>query len=380
MSLPTKDRLDEAIEFFQSLDLISMAREAEKAARVRGKKEKHASLEQQSEVEGVVGFGEESSCHEKAREMNPTLSPFSISLESLYALPRARAATVLHAVPVDSTSRLYPFCEMLRDKFLEAGFLQGEHKKEKDLKQESGSHQHIKEQNHEKSTNFPLPSEIKATVDERGLLEGMPVDIAEKAARKSDKAIRTRRLSKASKQRVRPLLLHATVANTIYVRGRGRGGGGAQKGKNRRNNQYTFDARDLLAHYRDYYVGSDRTTPRSTLVTTARDGREEGQTDAEDLSGNENSDSAREKGASLNESPPDKKRRMTKGDMLSNDTPRYPFVWAKDFPLEEVCICEMGAKKLDPNGDEGGMNARLREKYMAVVERSLDFRLSSQHT
>lgn len=44
--------------------------------------------------------------------------------------------------------------------------------------------------------------------------------------------------------------------------------------------------------------------------------------------------------------------------------------------MESVCICEMGAKKLNP--DEGGLNARLGEEYKVVAERSLSWDPSVQ--
>ncbi|KAE8310396.1 AKAP7 2'5' RNA ligase-like domain-containing protein [Aspergillus transmontanensis] len=348
MSLPTKERLNEAIEFFQSLDLVTMVREAEKIASARAqRKNRNAPSVSATEQSFRLSAGEVAKSHDESRP-----SPFTLSLESLHALPRARTATVLHATPVDPTARLYPFCELLRDKFLEAGFLLGEQKKEKDDKQ----------------TNNKSTEEMAA--EEPSLLEEMPANVAEETAQMSDKPISTQPVSKkstASKPKIRPLLLHATVANTIYVRGRARGGG-PQKGQNRKS-QFTFDARDFLSHYRNYYVDSDRTTPRATVVTTSGDASEQDQINGEDLSENE---------ASRSESEGDKlpNNRRTSNDATDGSRQQYPFVWAKDFPLETVCICEMGAKKLDPEADEDGMNARLREKYMPVVERSLDFQSS----
>ncbi|KAE8325014.1 AKAP7 2'5' RNA ligase-like domain-containing protein [Aspergillus sergii] len=333
MSLPTKERLNEAIEFFQSLDLVTMVREAEKIASARAKrKNRNAPSVSATEQSFRLSAGEVAKSHDESR-----LSPFTVSLESLHALPRARTATVLHATPVDPTARLYPFCELLRDKFLEAGFLLGEQKKEKDNKQ----------------TNNKSTEEMAA--EEPSLLEEMPANVAEETARMSDKPISTQPVSKkstASKPKIRPLLLHATVANTIYVRGRARGGG-PQKGQNRKS-QFTFDARDFLSHYRNYYVDSARTTPRATVVTTSGDPSEQDQINGEDLSENE---------ASRSESEGDKlpNNKRTSNDATDGSRQQYPFVWAKDFPLETVCICEMGAKKLDPEADEDGMNAPKTE-------------------
>ncbi|KAE8374773.1 AKAP7 2'5' RNA ligase-like domain-containing protein [Aspergillus bertholletiae] len=337
MSLPTQERLNEALEFFHSLDLVTIVRQAEKiaSARAQGKKRNAPLISSSAEQSSSLSIAEVAKLHDEGPP-----SPFTVSLESLHALPRARAATVLYAAPVDPTARLYPFCELLRDNFLEAGFLLGEQKKEKD-----------KKPTNEKSAEG-------AASEKPSLLEEMPAPIAEETAHISKEP-------PASRPKIRPLLLHATVANTVYVRGRARGGG-SQKGQNRKN-QYTFDARDFLSHYRDYYIDGDGTAPRATVVTTSRDGSEQDQLSGEDFSENE---------ASRSESEGDKSPNHRR---LSNDAPdgsrhRYPFVWAKDFPLETVSICEMGAQKLNLEDDEDGMNARLREKYFSVVERSLDFR------
>lgn len=54
----------------------------------------------------------------------------------------------------------------------------------------------------------------------------------------------------------RPLLLHATIINTIYVKPSrvdgGRGGRGGRGGGGSRRERMTIDARDLLDRYRDY--------------------------------------------------------------------------------------------------------------------------------
>ncbi|OJI81052.1 hypothetical protein ASPTUDRAFT_127798 [Aspergillus tubingensis CBS 134.48] len=273
MSLPTPDRLSQAIRFLHSLDLEAMLRETQS-----------------------------SSPQTLPSDPTPPTSPFLISLESLHAIPRAKAATVLHAAPVDPTNRLYPFCVKLRDRFLEEGFLQQQRQ-----------------------------------VD---LAAG---DSAEMAP-----------ASVGSKPKARPLLLHATIVNTIYAKGKGgghggRGGRGGDGRGDKRKRQYTFDAREILARYRDYNpsgegvesVESTGTVP--SLGVIENEGSETG-------SGSEG-----ESGLS--------KRKGT------------PFVWARDFPIESVCICEMGAKKLVPdlNGKDEGMNARLGEKYRVVAEKSLLF-------
>ncbi|PKY05881.1 hypothetical protein P168DRAFT_289290 [Aspergillus campestris IBT 28561] len=306
MSLPTQQRLEEAIKLLHSLDLASMAREAERSAR-RSRTTKNKSQSTTSQIDNDT-------------ITNP--SPFTVSLESLSAIPRARAATVLHAAPVDSSSRLYPFCEILRDKFLEAGFLQAEVKKDK--RPEGVPQQQSPQQSAQLSPRQQQQQQQQSDISNRP--------------------------PAAPKPKLRPLLLHATVVNTIYIKGRQQPAERGLNGKNRRN-QYTFDARDILTHYRDYYVDGNRVTPRSDAVvvktpvvkTSTHESTPQGGSDDEEASA------------------------------VSSRKEKFPFVWARDFPLDAICICEMGAKKLDLENDPDGMNARLGEKYRVVAERRLDF-------
>ncbi|KAF4214267.1 hypothetical protein CNMCM8980_008411 [Aspergillus fumigatiaffinis] len=398
MSLPTKERLEEAIEFFRSLDLASIMHEAEEIAKKsKWSRKRSSSPRRQSDFTGAVGEGEETHPSKRLEQEGDSASsivprgnyePLTISLESLHALPRGRATTVLHAAPVDSTSRLYPFCVLLRNKFLEAGFLQGEHiknkqgsdgtepqKPSKDMEMDTGEAtstihraQPNLDQGPQSHTDTPIENHTT-------LLQEMPVDLADEFAHsRTREPITTTVVTAAQtkpKLKVRPLLLHATVVNTIYVRGRRRGGGPQNSG-NRRNSQYTFDARDILAHYRDYYHDGQRTTPRSSSITvTSRPNEIERKQIANNETGTESvsnsASSADGSGSEARNSPPEKKQKMSSKKRVD----AFPFVWAKDFPLETICICEMGAKKLDP--DDSGMNARLGEKYRVVAERSLDF-------
>jgi activating signal cointegrator complex subunit 1 len=400
MSLPTKDRLEEALQFFHSLDLASIMHEAEENARKSKRfRKRSSSPRHQSDFTGAVGEHGDSHSSRRLEHEGDSASavvsrgacePLTISLESLHALPRGRAATVLHAAPVDSTSRLYPFCVLLRNKFLEAGFLQGDHiknkpssgepepqKAPKDIEMDPGdptgtmpgAYPNLNE-GHQSRTDTPIENNT-------ALLQEMPVDLADEAAQAHSQTREPKTTTVVTspqtkpKLKVRPLLLHATVVNTIYVRGRRRGQGPGNSG-NRRNSQYTFDARDILAHYRDYYLDSERATPRSPVITlTSHLNEAERQQIANNETGTEsasNSASGTDDNSSeIRDSPPEKKQKMSS----SKRAAAFPFVWAKDFPLETITICEMGAKKLDP--DDSGMNARLAEKYRVVAERSLDF-------
>lgn len=401
MSLPSKERIEEALEFFQSLDLVAMMHEAEKAERNRSRKGRTEQRLPPSLPESH-GDGEFDSTQETAGPATTASQtmprPFNVSLESLYALPRPRSATVLHAAPVDSTSRLYPFCEMLRDTFLEAGFLQGEYKEPRQCQagqtpeveategafQQDGENK-MKERNVDDengstaATNKPLC--IYDTTSS-SLLEELPITLAEEKPALSQSQppnppTKPIHVPQKPKLKPRPLLLHATVVNTIYIKGRQRKdnfkGNGGPKGK--KNSRYTFDARDILDHYRDYYLDSHRTTPQSATVTVAGStphGNESLPTE------NINNLRRASNAGNLEDDPEQKKRmRSPRSDAPGpGDAAKYPFVWAKDFPLESVCICEMGAKKLNPDEDE--LNARLGEKYNIVAERSLNWDPSVQ--
>ncbi|KAL4738302.1 hypothetical protein BDV11DRAFT_171134 [Aspergillus similis] len=360
MSLPNPQRLSEALRFFYSLDLVALVRKAEESAarqRSRSKAGKRESLS----MENTQNAGQENgvatdACLSTSQSPKPVLTdersqgettapePFNISLESLHALPRARSATVLHAAPVDPTSRLYLFCEALRDKFLEAGFLQGEYKAEPrktHKKQETG------------------PQSEHENRDQIQPVQDHPNSLSTKIAEHKGE----------TKLKPRPLLLHATIVNTIYIRGRKRNSGSGQFGgkKYARNNRYTFDARDILSHYRNFYLDSDRTIPRLSSGVIAQS---KSRGDMETIRGISEEDIPAGDQSDANAPKDNEETQLTLSDGQNTG---YPFIWARNIPIEGICICEMGAKKLDPAADESGMNARLGEKYKVVAERSLDF-------
>ncbi|KAJ6010699.1 hypothetical protein N7451_002111 [Penicillium sp. IBT 35674x] len=283
MSLPSQRRLDEAISFLQSLDLAKLMHEAEQVA--LRKKEQNA--------------------HQSANEVARSSKQLSISLESLHALPRAKSATVLHASPVDPTGRLYPFCLMLRDKFFEAGFLIGESKQSTNTKKEPARSGDAAEKQKK-----PEPPHTTGTTE-----------------------LDPHTAALAQQPKLRPLLLHATIVNTIYVRQPRpvHGSRSTSKGKNTVK-RFEFDARDLLDRYQNYYTDRSRTVPRVQTVPSA----------------------------SPSTSLP--------------APPKYPFVWAKDIPIDSVTICEMGAKKLNVEGDFDGLKARLGQEYTVVASRKLNSR------
>lgn len=391
MSLPTPERLEEAMRFFHSLDLAALLRTAgENAAQKRlrastrkrdstpiesteksGDQQKTANMSTASIDQSLAsGLAEEPSQDDHAIPQ-----PFTISLESLHVLPRARSAAVLHASPVDPTSRLYPFCEALRDKFLGAGFLQGEYKSAPKKIPKNQESEVQDTQQYEPAQDKPdstTATTNKPAGEEPTLLEKTPAELSKETAQQLNPPVATApsqspTSEREDKPKPRPLLLHATVVNTIYIRGRKRKPGA--QGKKARNDRYTFDARDILSHYKNFYSDSERTIPRSGDGFIPR--REPDISDH----GNDEPDTQESPAAKGNADAQSGKGEPASAQLPSNNDAKeagYPFVWARNFPIETVCICEMGAKKLDPNADDSGMNARLGEKYTVVAERSLN--------
>ncbi|KAJ5959268.1 uncharacterized protein N7479_006418 [Penicillium vulpinum] len=300
MSLSTKERFDQAIAFFQSLDLADIMNEVE---RVTAHTQQKVALRQSS--------------------------PLTFSLESLHALPQGRSATILHASPVDPTGRLLPFCVKLRDKFIEAGFIQSEPDR-----RPAGKH------------NAPIR-----------FVQDMP-QASEPATVSNDVSL--------TQPKQRPLLLHATLVNTIYVRGR-QGQSKDDKGNNPPK-RLTFDARNLISQYRNYYSDHNQTiahrapTPAGSSVETKNGTRRAKSAPISEG----NVISSKDKSHSAPSLPPSR---------------GYPFIWAKEIPLDTICICEMGAKKLRPGVNDGhGLNERLGEEYTVIAERSLSRPGITAHT
>jgi activating signal cointegrator complex subunit 1 len=167
----------------------------------------------------------------------------------------------------------------------------------------------------------------------------------------------TRQRVKNQKLKPRSLLLHATVVNTIYVRGGGYRGQSNHRG-GRKNGPLTFDARDIISHYRDYYLDGTRTEKKQfPFDNTAM-------ADPEDQISNDGSAASSEEAAH-----PSRGIKQTQPDQKQDQRGKYPFIWAANLLLEKVCICEMGARKLD--GESNPLAARLGQEYRVVAERSL---------
>lgn len=307
MSLTSPGRLHEAVEFLESLDVDKLLKEV------------------QSEF---LTFDKNDSL---TQDFN---KPLCVSLESLGALPKAKAATVLYANPVDPTSRLHPFALKIRQAFVDAGFIEQDFIKQKPRKHQNGK-QILRTEN------------SASNINNNGDINGAIV-----AAEAAEEAIIEH------KPKLRPLFLHATLVNTIYARG-GRNSlhGNKQKKGHKHAGPLTFDARGLLARYRDYYADGTRMQQKQLSVDD----------NAERSSQEDNGDDGVSH-SSEEEAHPSKGVEQIKHTHETNTT-EYPFVWASNVPIERLCICEMGAKTLTE--EDSQLAARLGQEYRVVAERKL---------
>lgn len=262
MSL-SKEQLTQATSFLQSLDLAGLMHEAERVA-----------------IQSRHKDGRKS--HSTSRVSTPDM-PLTVSLESLTALPQVDAAKSLYASPVDPTGRLYPFCVMLREKFMEAGFVKFEVDKQ------------------ERKNHSPQVSNLQPSQSSR--LTSTPGD-ASSHHLVLPKNLDTYTAAITRTPKPRSLLLHATLVNTVYVRERS--ADPRKTTRDRNNNRMTIDASTLFS--------------KPPLAASA-----------------------------LPSSPP---------------VPNNSYIWATEFPLDSICICEMGAKSLDPGAkDAHPLSERLGEQY-----------------
>ncbi|KAH0565915.1 hypothetical protein GP486_000695 [Trichoglossum hirsutum] len=99
MSLQEPEKLDRAQKHLESIDLRSLLRTASVTA-----------LERDAPPLQV-----------------PTdTAPLTISLKSVVTMHPPTSASVLHSIPVDTTNRLGPFCQLLRDSFQREGLIEDE--------------------------------------------------------------------------------------------------------------------------------------------------------------------------------------------------------------------------------------------------------------
>jgi activating signal cointegrator complex subunit 1 len=345
MSLSTTERLEAALDLLRSLDLTSMLQEAQERARKSSPKPSvvipsfKPAASSRLAIDNPLPCGPQEPRDAVFRNQH---TPLLISLESLHALPRPRSARVLYANPVDPSSRLYPFSEIIRDRFLEAGFLEGEYQKTEFSNRnppEHGEALRMNDQGLERKGQGQFSPPITRSRPHQ------------EAPSEESNLREAGHTPNAKKLKPRPLLLHATVANTSYVRGRRRNNGP-------KSDAYTFDARNILSCYRDYYLDEGRTESRpiSDSAQVNAGNNEDG--DGGDSSAEEEHDSSW-------------KGRNSKAGAMANNNHKFPnpFIWAEGITLDKLCICEMGAKKID--GDTSPDRVHLGEEYTVVAERSL---------
>ncbi|KAI7975178.1 hypothetical protein EIK77_001864 [Talaromyces pinophilus] len=287
MSLTSPERIHEAVEFLGSLNIDEILQEVQSEL-----------ADPDTNESPTQGFSK----------------PISVSLESLGTLPKAKAATVLYASPVDPTSRLHPFAVKIRQAFVEAGFIEQDFikqrpKKHKNRNQVSSSENNVTNTN----TNASNNGDISGTI------------VAAEAAEAAEETIIQR------KAKLRPLMHVGPL---------------------------TFDARGLLARYRDYYVDGACTQEKQHLPAND-DAEQSSQEDGGDDSASRSSEE---------EAHPSKGVEQIQQTHETGIT-KYPFVWASNVPIEKLCICEMGARTLTEQDNH--LAARLGQEYRVVAERRL---------
>ncbi|RAO65819.1 uncharacterized protein BHQ10_001831 [Talaromyces amestolkiae] len=308
MRLTSPDRIHEAVKFLESLEIDEILQEVQ------------SELALDTNESTTLGYGK----------------PISVSLESLGTLPKPKAATVLYANPIDPTSRLHPFAVKIRQAFVDAGFIEQDF-----IKQRPKKHK-IRKQ---------ISSSQNAANTNNGDINGTIV-VAEAA---EETIIQQR-------PKLRPLLLHATLVNTIYARGErsahhsSHHGNKAKKGR-RHVGPLTFDARDLLARYRNYYVDG-----------TCMEEKEHLPADIIEQSSPEDDGDDGASRSSEEEAHPSRGVEQIQHTQ-ETDMTRYPFIWANNVPIDRLCICEMGAKTLTE--EDNHLAARLGQEYRVVAERKL---------
>ncbi|TPX25737.1 hypothetical protein DIZ76_011194 [Coccidioides immitis] len=306
MSLTTEERLQQALDFLQSLDLNAMLKEAGTQAE---------------------STSDEQLCEAPADE---SLEPLTITLTSLYALPKPRSATILHAHPLDPTSRLYPFCVNLRNKFIEAGLMHCEM-----IKDPKGKGRAQGEENTPQSTSVSRPTVEHSDSDSDGGVD-LPV-------------IRNAKSTALGQEGLvpRPLLLHATISNTIYAKSRRT----FSNDKRKKREAYKFDATELIAMFGDnaspHSQGQNKSQSRSQPLPSRAIPRSMPQETQETETCEEN--------------------HGEKQLQAQRNAAREPYIWAKDILLDRICICEMGAKPV-PH-DESKEGPALVEEYTVVGEK-----------
>lgn len=322
-----------------------------------------------------------------------SVSPPSISLTGLGALPRPRTATVLYALPSDPSGVLYPFATAVRGRFVEAGLMKQEMEvvmvKVKENKETGISRRETQgveaaeritmakaeaEVEDEEEAKVEVEEETEPGADLKDGAVDAPVETSQ-GLQQQEKQSHRPRPKRQKELRPRPLLLHATVANTLYAgkrrvddRQNNRNSKGSSQndkrsersnGKGRpdkvKKDTIKIDARPLLRAFNTNAgisipgteIEPETETTASSELARAHPPR--GQTQEQTSAGRNT-----KAGSDIN---------LNANTLAAAAAQPKPFIWARDIVIDRVCICEMGAKPVE--------NPALGQAYRIVAEKRI---------
>lgn len=126
MSLMSTERVQEAVQLLQGLDLAAMvggSREGGTPIVAGGEEQSHGSA-LETTAEQSTETSKSSAISTSDRPSKPTNSePLVIAVKSLVSMHPAHKTSILYAQPEDSTSRLHTFCNELRRVFTSKGLM-----------------------------------------------------------------------------------------------------------------------------------------------------------------------------------------------------------------------------------------------------------------
>ena len=141
MSLRSEEKMNDAKGFLEGLNLSELLKQSESQSvdSIQGNHLPNESNNPQTEADPPpedFGGRPPTLLETLKRAVTPPFlsrpttpaRPLSISLRGLQAFPKPSEATVLHCPPHDPTSRLYPFCLKLKQRFIDAGFMDSENR------------------------------------------------------------------------------------------------------------------------------------------------------------------------------------------------------------------------------------------------------------
>jgi activating signal cointegrator complex subunit 1 len=115
MSHQTKDRLDEALEFLQSLNLQQLLQSTTLLPPADDSSKEPSNPFSTITTTPALAIPNDNT--------NNPIPPLTISLRGLTPMHNPTSTSILYLSPFDPSSRLYPFCQALQSAFTTAGFL-----------------------------------------------------------------------------------------------------------------------------------------------------------------------------------------------------------------------------------------------------------------